>query len=350
MMESEPLVLHCPRSWNDLRLDQLESLTRLMDSSNRYSSEVEWWFDIFLVLMDIEVVHDGGSVDVVKDFRCGESDAYIGSSVRRMFHFRGTRDASIRFSATAEQLYSWTLDCTSLFLDNIYSLTKAPYPFIEIPKRHWWGRGVKLQPPSNLLTNISFRQYTYIQRYMLQYWQSVERLRRYLSDHEGESPTPLMNQQFSQLQSRIRDARNRFLAHACCYPRWEFMERSDTGIRLGSHTVYEYKPRDAECFASHLDVVDDVVFKLVLQHVQSCLRYFSRQLPSLFSSAGSRYPKDVLMADLATVNAVMKYSGYTTQQSVYDTNAILVFDILNTMAKDAEETRRMLNSSHTKKS
>ena len=348
-MSAESLVLHCPRGWNDLRQDQLESMSRLMNSKSDYPSEVEWLFAIFLVLLDLEVVCDGGSVSVAHDFRCDDGDGYVGSSVVRSFHFRGTRDPGIRFSATAEQLYSWTLDCTGLFLDNIYSLTKAPYPFVVVPKRHWWERSVKLLPPASLLTNISYQQYTYIQRYMLQFWQCEERLRRYLSDHEGESPTPLFLQQYEHLCARMRDARNHFLAHVCCYPRFEFMERSDTGLRFRSHLVYEYKPRVAESFASRLDGVDDVVFYLVLQHVQSCLRYYSRALPSLFSSAGARHQKDVLMADLATVNAVMKYSGYTSQQSVYDTNAILVFDILNTMAKEAEEARKITHSSSVKK-
>ena len=38
-----------------------------------------------------------------------------------------------------------------------------------------------------------------------------------------------------------------------------------------------------------------------------------------------------------TVNTIMKYAGYAEQQQVYDSNLPFIFDILNTMTKEAKE-------------
>ena len=51
--------------------------------------------------------------------------------------------------------------------------------------------------------------------------------------------------------------------------------------------------------------------------------------------------RNELTSEVGTVNAVMKYNNYHDQQTVYDSNAVFVFEILNTMTKEAEEVKKL---------
>ena len=50
---------------------------------------------------------------------------------------------------------------------------------------------------------------------------------------------------------------------------------------------------------------------------------------------------DALQGEVGTVNTIMKYAGYAEQQQVYDSNLPFIFDILNTMTKEAKEIEEM---------
>ncbi|MBQ0050218.1 MAG: hypothetical protein KBT12_08325 [Bacteroidales bacterium] len=39
---------------------------------------------------------------------------------------------------------------------------------------------------------------------------------------------------------------------------------------------------------------------------------------------------------MSTMNAVMKWQGFTEHQKVYDSNAVFIFSILNSMTKEAK--------------
>ena len=56
----------------------------------------------------------------------------------------------------------------------------------------------------------------------------------------------------------------------------------------------------------------------------------------------------VNVARSGTLNAVMKYQGYSDPQQVYDANLPIILDTLNTMAKEAKEIEKM-NSKIKKK-
>ena len=50
---------------------------------------------------------------------------------------------------------------------------------------------------------------------------------------------------------------------------------------------------------------------------------------------------DKQCGEVDTINAVMKYQGYTDPQQVYDANLPIVFGTLNTMTKEAKEIEKM---------
>lgn len=69
----------------------------------------------------------------------------------------------------------------------------------------------------------------------------------------------------------------------------------------------------------------------------SCVSVYKTQFPELFSGGGDGGSDFIpLVGEINTVNADMKWQGYQEQQKVYDSNAIIIFSILNSMTKEAK--------------
>ena len=91
------------------------------------------------------------------------------------------------------------------------------------------------------------------------------------------------------------------------------------------------------------------IFHICFQVYQTAIQYYEQVYPLLFGSGGKEDPlRDALTGEVNTINAVMKYAGYQRQQEVYDSFLPHVFDILNTMTKEAKEIEKM-NSKIKKK-
>ena len=103
----------------------------------------------------------------------------------------------------------------------------------------------------------------------------------------------------------------------------------------------EYKSEDAEertdFFLQHIDE-HPYLIDILIQHMQSSLGVYKTQFPDLFSSDGDKDGHETipLVGEVNTINAVMKWQGFTEHQKVYDSNAIFIFSILNSMTKEAK--------------
>ena len=83
------------------------------------------------------------------------------------------------------------------------------------------------------------------------------------------------------------------------------------------------------------------LFPILYQLFQSSLLQYQTMFPHVFSSSGGKGGADnPIVSELGTLNAVMKYQGYTTQQEVYDTNALFVFKIIDSMTREAKEMEK----------
>ena len=71
--------------------------------------------------------------------------------------------------------------------------------------------------------------------------------------------------------------------------------------------------------------------------------YYPAVFPLLFGGGGNSSDPlhTALTGEVGTINAVMKYQGYTTPQEVYDTNLPIILGVLNTMTKEAHEIEKM---------
>ena len=91
------------------------------------------------------------------------------------------------------------------------------------------------------------------------------------------------------------------------------------------------------------------LFPLLVLHFQSCLTRFKSMFPYVFTEGkGHTGAESPIVSELGTVNAIMKYQGYPSQQSVYQTNALLVFKVLDSMTREAKEMEKLKRKSHKK--
>ena len=84
------------------------------------------------------------------------------------------------------------------------------------------------------------------------------------------------------------------------------------------------------------------IFCICFQVYQTAVQYYEQVYPVLFGGGGREDPlRDALTGEVGTLNAVMKYAGYRSQQEVYCSFLPHVLDILNTMAREAREIEKM---------
>lgn len=93
-----------------------------------------------------------------------------------------------------------------------------------------------------------------------------------------------------------------------------------------------------------------VIFHVCFQVYQTAVQYYEQVYPLLFGGGGKEDPlRDALTGEVGTINAVMKYAGYRGQQEVYGSFVPHVFDILNTMAKEAKEIESINRKARSRK-
>ena len=84
------------------------------------------------------------------------------------------------------------------------------------------------------------------------------------------------------------------------------------------------------------------LYHICFQAYQTAMQYYETVFPLLFSGGGKEDPlRDALTGEVGTINGVMKYANYTSQQEVWETPMPYVLDILNTMTKEAKEIEKM---------
>ena len=138
-----------------------------------------------------------------------------------------------------------------------------------------------------------------------------------------------------------------FLAHITVPRSLALLDTTGGSIRLRPHWEYRYDQARAESLEGWWrrrlgDTDCQCLYHICLQVYQTALTYYSAAYPLLFQDNGKSDPlRDALTGEVGTVNTVMKYAGYSEQQQVYDSNLPFVFDILNTMTKEAKEIERM---------
>lgn len=165
---------------------------------------------------------------------------------------------------------------------------------------------------------------------------------------------PLVPQLFQegQTEDQVLNLQAQFLAHILVPDLPATPSSSAPADRFRPTHTYRYVAERAEQtvpFWKEQLTANPVLFHICFQAYHTAVLYYEKAYPLLFgSSSKSQEYTDALKGESGTLNAVMKYMGYSSQQEVYDSNLPFVLDILNTMAKEAKEIEKM-NSKIKKK-
>ena len=188
------------------------------------------------------------------------------------------------------------------------------------------GRKFKLPDPACM--NITWQQYRTLQNII------PDLFREGVSEEEQLS-----------LQAK-------FLAHILTPRSFALFDTSNGTFKFRPHYVYVYEATRGQKLEAwwrrrlQNDIhhssfsMASVLFHICFQCFQTALSYYAITFPYLFTS-GKNVHRDALSGEVGTVNAVMMEAGYTEQQAVFDSNLPFILDILNNMAKKAEEIEKM---------
>lgn len=85
------------------------------------------------------------------------------------------------------------------------------------------------------------------------------------------------------------------------------------------------------------------LFNICFQVYQTAMQNFYAQVYyDLFNGTSRQDPlQTALTGEVGTINAVMKYQGYTDPQQIYDANLPIILGVLNNMTKESKEIEKM---------
>lgn len=179
--------------------------------------------------------------------------------------------------------------------------------------------GVTFALPQGACSNITWHQYRSLQAIAPQLWQDG------LTDDEA------------------RSLHAQFLAYILV----PAPATADTGDRFHTKPSFRYDAERAEAsvqfWEEQLNGADaPVLFHICFQVWQTAVaNFYPSVFPLLFGGGKSDPLHTALTGETDTINAVMKYQGYTSPEQVYATELPIILGTLNTMSKEAKEIEKM---------
>ena len=246
----------------------------------------------------------------------------------------------------------------------VLSWLDEPHTLVQLPQEYYQLGRHKLKLPEPLFTSLTYQQYGNMQKILQAYWNIAKQLNSSQSvaqqhpssaasvsgaaspatvpaaSAEG-SQQPTANSQSTSQQREMEKLRAQFMSHALCSRTLRIIKRDADSMSISPKFVYTYSVERAEKNIRLFYKAPNYLFNILQQYFSSCLEYYRKEMPELFSKSGQISSKSPLLAEIDTVNAIMKWKGaYPTQQDVYDANAIFIFGDLKDMAKEAREIER----------
>lgn len=243
----------------------------------------------------------------------------------------------------------------------------------QLPEETISFGGRTFQLPSPLITNIVYEQYSNIQKLQQVAWQMADALKEAydglrekenqvagMLSHDDKVTADVLQEanamkdeiaksigEIERQSKELNEMRARVLAHMLLQRHWRWGQQEwmdnlrHHGLAVWRYEWkfdYKYTADEAERLTGWINRhAPQWLFDILTQHLQSCLGVYKTQFPELFSGDGGG-GRDVipLIAEVDTVNAIMKWQQYPGQQEVYDSNAVQVFSVLNSMTKEAK--------------
>lgn len=316
-----------PKSWNHLSSAELEQVNLLMRrkqqmlrTTDEPLADRDFKLHAFLLLSGLKIVR--------RAVRDEKGEFYY------LLRRRGILHLLERIPMKSWQINQW-IDYCLQFLDTPQKRTKSPYSFIRL-------YGKQFKSPSDLMTDITYQQYSSAQNLLSEYWNTVKLIDTLI---ERRASRLAITEQMKKIQ--MYQCQFLSVLFTPSYIEKETMKDGKT-IRMNRRVwLYDQSQiKDNEWRFRH---VSGRMFPVMLQFFQSVQTYFSFIYPDLFTTAKGSEGKDAVKMEVETINAVMKYQGFKDYSEVYNSESVRILGVLNTMSKDAKQIEEMNRKMKMKK-
>lgn len=365
-----------PTKWQKLSLEQL--LYVHSHTAGQFNSEIEQKLNVFLYLAGLEWSARGaemleeeskekidGSAEERLE-RIGEILNDIQGYMRGdLFFLSPVGDEETVYQMTNEQLVMYARHFTQFIDEDPFMLPSLPCDKVVLGETEY-------KVPDSLMMNITYQQYSFAQSWMTQYWSLMQRLmppnpeaekKKSVADGKVRSnkrvtkpkkPKKLTDEEVREIVKQISVAQTHFVAALITpirgvtdqktgivrqMPVYCADDEDDTIRLLTSESIKVCSGKDTTIETNVL-----TLFRMLYQQVQSSLRVYHKKFPDMFSESKGDGNGDTFVAELGTVNSVMKYAGFTKAQDVYDENAVFIFKWLDTMSHEAKEMNKAIST------
>lgn len=298
-----------PKSWNELTARQLMGLHRLR---RKVKDETEYKLRALLLLLDLVIVKRASK----------ENDGTFVFYFRRRGLWPWLRRERLTMRSWEAQYW---INKYLKFLDEPFQRTMAAWDFKRV-------RGRKFRAPDSLLLNMTYQQFGNCQRQLINSWNAAKMASTLI---ENGATRKAVKEQLR----RADKARAAFVSHLFVRGRRQLLERKEDSTYLSMKRVYQYDQRAAQRRARLFRRADPVLFDVCYQLWQSTLAHYKEMFPMLFKEHTDEHGKSALAAELETINVIKRECGYESQQAVYDTNAVFIFEDLNMLATRAKQMK-----------
>ena len=204
--------------------------------------------------------------------------------------------------------------------------------------------GVTFALPQGACSNITWHQYRSLQAIAPQLWQDG------LTDEQARSlhaqflayilvpapPTTDTGDRFHTKPSFRYDAER---AEASVQFWEERLRVESLELRVESSDRNGSAGANSSLFTLHSSLI---LFHICFQVWQTAVaNFYPSVFPLLFGGGKSDPLHTALTGETDTINAVMKYQGYSSPEQVYNTELPIILGTLNTMSKEAKEIEKM---------
>ena len=298
-----------PSSWNQLTARQLMAVHKLRRKG--YSNE-EFKLRVLLMLLDLVILHRADK----------EDDGTFTYKFRRRGLWSWLRREEL--SMKSWEVRYW-IDRYLKFLDDPFTRTAAAWEYKRIGRR-------KFRAPDTLLLNMTYQQFGNCQRQLMVAWDSAKLAERLIENGATR-------QAVKEALRRADKARAAFVSHMFVAGRRQLMERKEESTYLSMKRVYKYDQRDAQRRVNLFRRQSPQLYDVCYQLFQSTLAHYKTMFPMLFKEHDGGDGRSALTIELETVNVIKRECGYESQQAVYDTNAVFIFEDLNMLATRAKQMK-----------
>ncbi len=272
-------------------------------------------------------------------------------------------DEAQMFQIPLEQFFEAIRQYTE-FIDDPYHLEFIPIDTVDIGDHTY-------QLPKPFISSLTYQQYQNAQRALGDFWiyaQNIEHTMQEISSlpKDRQEDEEFMQSYMTRItgwNKEMKLSQQDFLSHVLTLGHTTIENREvlkpdaakrveearkkgeeceltkkDFILKKFSKTEYNYNAFEIEQLAvvQEMKKAPSWLFPVLHQNFQSSMIAHKKNFPYLFSGSGGG-GGDPFVGMLNTVNAVMKWQTYQSQQAVYDDNAVSVFAVLNNMTKEAKD-------------